>query len=327
MTANTLEHDSFERPRETPWSKARGVDAVLRLWRNEPKIQRNLVLDETVPAVAARRADLPEGLSPAVRQALQRRGIDKLFVHQAQAFAFATTGRDAVIATPTASGKSLCYNLPVLDLLAREPTARALYLFPTKALSRDQEGVLRAFMHDADIDAAAITYDGDTPGDARRAARDKCAVLLTNPDMLHTGILPHHAAWARVLANLRYVIIDELHTYRGVLGSHLANVLRRLERVARFHGSSPVFLMASATIGNPAEHAKRMLGRDVALIDDSGAPLGPKQLLIYNPPIVNAELGLRASYLKSAVSVVRAEPQHCRGHAQVPARRGCDRQD
>jgi DEAD/DEAH box helicase domain-containing protein len=301
MSSTPTDNGSFARPRETPWTSGRGVDAVLNLWRNQPKIQRNLVLDHELPAVLGRFADIPDDLSPKVREALRRRGITQLFTHQADALRQAKAGRDLVIATPTASGKSLCYNLPVLDLLAREPTARALYLFPTKALSRDQETALRAFMGEAGLDLGAITYDGDTPGDARRAAREKCAVLLTNPDMLHCGILPHHAAWSRFFANLRYVIIDELHSYRGVLGSHLANVLRRLDRVARFHGSSPVFLMASATIGNPAAHAASMLGRDVALIDDSGAPAGPKQLLVYNPPIVNAELGIRGSYVKSAV--------------------------
>jgi DEAD/DEAH box helicase domain-containing protein len=168
MSSSPADHESFSRPRETPWSGGRGVDAVLNLWRSQPKIQRNLVLDQELPAVAGRYTAIPDTLSPRVMQALERRGVHKLFTHQATAFAQAKAGRDLVIATPTASGKSLCYNLPVLDLLARESTARALYLFPTKALSRDQETALRAFMTDAGLDLGAITYDGDTPGDARR---------------------------------------------------------------------------------------------------------------------------------------------------------------
>jgi DEAD/DEAH box helicase domain-containing protein len=256
------------------------------------------------PARPGAYSPMPEDVAPQVREALRRRGIEQLFSHQAEAFRLAREGRSLVIATPTASGKSLCYNLPLLDRFAREPQARALYLFPTKALSRDQEESLRAFMREAGLEHGAITFDGDTPGDARRAARERSGVVLTNPDMLHTGILPHHANWARLFSNLRYVVIDELHTYRGVFGSHLANVLRRLQRVAAFHGSSPVFVLASATIGNPKAHAERMLGREVALVSESGAPAGERRVMVYNPPVVNAELGIRASYLKSAVRLV-----------------------
>jgi len=291
----------FERPQATPWSTPRGVAAVLEAWRTDAKLRRNLVLDQCLPPQAGRYAPLPPAMFPALAEALKARGIRELFTHQAEAYTLAAQGRDLVAATPTASGKSLCYNLPVLDTLGRTPTARAIYLFPTKALSRDQETALRALMTEAHLDGGAITYDGDTPGDARRSAREKTSILITNPDMLHTGILPHHASWARLFANLKYVVIDELHTYRGVMGSHLANVLRRLERVARFHGSTPVFIMASATIGNPAEHARRMLGREVALVGESGAPVGNRQVVVYNPPVVNAELGIRASYTKTAV--------------------------
>ncbi|MET0344178.1 MAG: DEAD/DEAH box helicase [Polyangiales bacterium] len=274
-------------------------------------MQRSFVLDHTVPPRDARYAPIPEGLHPGVVDALRQRGISQLYAHQAESFALATAGRDLVVSTPTASGKSLCYNLPVLDALARDPSARALYLFPTKALSRDQEEALRALMREAGVDHGAVTYDGDTPGDARRAARERTGVLLTNPDMLHAGILPHHAAWARLFASLRYVVIDELHTYRGVFGSHLANVLRRLLRIASFHGASPVVIFASATIGNPRAHAERMLGRAVAEVSESGAPSGPRHVLVYNPPVVNSELGIRQSYLKAAVRIttelIRAE--------------------
>ncbi|CAM3393823.1 DEAD/DEAH box helicase [Corallococcus soli] len=295
------ETEAFSGPRRSPWSGDRGLEAVLQGWRKDRQVWPNLVLDAVTPARAGVFAPLPEDLAPQVRDALRKRGVEQLFSHQAEAFERARDGESLVIATPTASGKSLCYNLPLLNRFAREPDARALYLFPTKALSRDQEESLRAFMREAGLGHGAITFDGDTPGDARRAARERAGVVLTNPDMLHTGILPHHANWARLFANLRYVVIDELHTYRGVFGSHLANVLRRLQRVARFHGASPTFILASATIGNPKAHAERMLGREVALVSESGAPSGERRVMVYNPPVVNAELGIRASYLKSAV--------------------------
>jgi len=248
---------------------------------------------------------MPESLAPALVRAMRQRGIRELYSHQARAFELASQGKHLVVATPTASGKSLCYNLPILQALASDPSATALYLFPTKALSRDQEEALRAMMRDADLNVGAITYDGDTPNDARRAARQRAGVLLSNPDMLHAGIMPHHTGWARLFSNLKYVVIDELHSYRGVFGSHLANVVRRLQRIARFHGSSPTFLFASATIGNPREHATRICGAPVELIDESGAPTGRRQLVVYNPPVVNAELGIRQSYIKTAVRLTQ----------------------
>ena len=299
-----------QRPR-APWAAPKGLDAVLKRWRGDSGVQRNVVLDEVLPATDPRYAELPGGLAERVADALHNRQIHRLYAHQAQAYELASNGKHVVIATPTASGKSLCYNLPVLDRLAAEPEARALYLFPTKALSRDQEEALRGLMQEAHLEHGAITYDGDTPGDARRAARERSGILLSNPDMLHAGILPHHAAWARFFANLRFVVLDELHTYRGVFGSHLANVLRRLTRIARFHGSDPTFVFASATIGNPGEHASRILGQPVEVIDQSGAPTGERHVMVYNPPVVNEELGIRASYLKTAVrlagDLVRSE--------------------
>ena len=276
---------------------------MLSRFRGDAGLRRCFVLDHTLDPRAGVFAPLPEQLHPSVAAALAGRGVERLYSHQAESFALARAGHDVVVSTPTASGKSLCYNLPVLDALAREPSARALYLFPTKALARDQEEALKQLMREAGLDHGAITYDGDTPGDARRAARERTGVLLTNPDMLHAGILPHHAGWARLFASLRYVVIDELHTYRGVFGSHLANVLRRLLRVAEFHGSKPVVLFASATIGNPREHATRMVGRPVAEVGESGAPAGPRHVLVYNPPVINSELGIRESYLKAAVRI------------------------
>jgi DEAD/DEAH box helicase domain-containing protein len=302
---------AFRGERPAPWLRERGVRAVLDAWRQNPRVTDCLTLDEVQPARCGVVEPLPRALHPCLQDALRARGIERLFSHQVQAFEAAHRGEDLVISTPTASGKSMCYNLPVLQRLAEDSGTRALYLFPTKALARDQEEALRKLLQDAGLPQGAITYDGDTPGDARRAARESSGLLLSNPDMLHTGILPHHTNWARFFANLAYVVIDELHVYRGVFGSHLANVLRRLQRIARFHGSEPRFIFASATIGNAAEHAARMLGREVTLVDQSGAPQGPRHVLMYNPPVVNQELGIRASYIKMAVrltlDLIRAE--------------------
>jgi len=297
------EKRSFRRVSE-PWARPRGATEVLECWRSNGT-WRNVAWSHGVAPQEASIAPMPGALAPALVQALHQRGIRQLYVHQARAFELASNSKHVVVATPTASGKSLCYNLPILQALASDPTATALYLFPTKALSRDQEEALRALMREADLSVGAITYDGDTPNDARRAARQRAGVLLTNPDMLHAGIMPHHTGWARLFSNLRYVVIDELHTYRGVFGSHLANVMRRLQRIARFHGSTPTFVFASATIGNPQEHASRICGQPVELIAESGAPTGPRQLVVYNPPVVNAELGIRQSYIKTAVRLTQ----------------------
>jgi DEAD/DEAH box helicase domain-containing protein len=301
----------FPASAQRPWSRVSGLESVLDQWRGNRSLSSGFVLDTVLPPASARELPIPGDLAPQVRDALGRRGLTQLYAHQAEVIALARAGRDVVVATPTASGKSLCYHVPVLDRLAVEADARALYLFPTKALSRDQEDGLRRLMSEAGLGQGAITYDGDTPSDARRAARERTSVVVTNPDMLHTGVLPHHAGWARLFAHLRFVVVDELHAYRGVFGSHLANVLRRLERVARFHGSQPVFLFASATIGNPQEHATRMLGREVAAVTQSGAPTGERHVLVYNPPVLNAELGVRESYVKRSVrlatDLVRAE--------------------
>lgn len=296
-----LARGAFERRPPAPWARVAGLEAVLGAWAEQAAVWRNVVLDATVPARLAREVPLPERLPSVVRAALERRGQGRLYLHQAEAYRLASEGRDVVVATPTASGKSLAYNLPVLEAFAQAPEARALYLFPTKALARDQEESLRGLLREAGLAHGAITYDGDTPGDARRAARDRSGILITNPDMLHTGILPHHAAWSRFFAHLRFVVVDEVHTYRGVFGSHLANVLRRLLRVAAFHGASPRLIFSSATIGNPGAHASRLAGREVALVDENGAPSGPRRVLVYNPPVVNAELGIRQSYTKAAV--------------------------
>ena len=289
-----------------PWSTPTGLDAVVSSWLASGYVRPCLAADRTLPASAGAFAPLPASLSPALAGALRARGIERLYEHQARAYEAARAGKHVVVATPTASGKSLCFHLPVLEALAREPDASALYLYPTKALARDQEAGLRKLIAEAGLAIPAVVYDGDTPGDARRAARERSPIVMTNPDMIHAGILPHHAHWARTFQKLRYVILDELHTYRGVFGSHVAHVLARLQRAARFHGSAPTFLCATATIGNPLEHAARLLGvseETITLVGASGAPTGARRLFLYNPPVVNAELGIRASTWKSAVNL------------------------
>jgi DEAD/DEAH box helicase domain-containing protein len=254
------------------------------------------------PARAAVTAPFPSSLDPRLVDALRAHGIPELYVHQARAYASAEKGGHCVVVTPTASGKTLCYNLPVLQALIAQPDARALYLFPTKALAQDQLAELEQLAQSLP-EMRMFTYDGDTPQDARRAVRARANLVLTNPDMLHSGILPHHTKWAVLFQNLRYVIIDELHAYRGVFGSHLANVLRRLARVCAHYGARPQFIMASATIANPRELAERLTGETVEEIAESGAPTGDKTFVCYNPPVVNPELGIRAPYLGEAARI------------------------
>src|SRR5215471_15413904 len=254
-----------------------------------------------LPAVAASYAPFPEGTNAQLKTALAARGIERLYTHQAEAFEHVLAGRNVVTITPTASGKTLCYNGPVLDAILKDPSTRALYLFPTKALAQDQLAELHALaelaIHHGGPEIGVFTYDGDTPSDARRAIRGKAHVVLSNPDMLHSGILPHHPRWAKLFENLKFVVIDELHAYRGVFGSHLSNIMRRLQRVCRHYGSDPVFICSSATIANPRELAEGLTGRPFELIDQSGAPRGEKFFLFVNPPVVNQELGIRRSYV------------------------------
>jgi len=238
-------------------------------------------------------------VDPRLADALRARGISQLYSHQGKSWELIEKGHHVVVVTPTASGKTLCYNLPVLQALLGQPDARVLYLFPTKALAQDQLAELEEVAKTLP-ELRMFTYDGDTPQDARRAVRARANLVLTNPDMLHSGILPHHTKWAVLFQNLRYVVIDELHAYRGVFGSHVANVLRRLRRLCRHYGSAPQFIMASATIANPRELAERITGENVEEVAESGAPTGDKLFLCYNPPVVNPELGIRAPYLGEA---------------------------
>jgi DEAD/DEAH box helicase domain-containing protein len=279
---------------------------VVERWLSERAVTECFAAARTVAPAQAEYAELPAGLDARLVRALAGRGIERLYAHQGEAIQAALSGRHVIVATPTASGKSLCLHLPVLDALAKDETASAIYLYPTKALSRDQEHGLHALIREAELSVGALVYDGDTPGDARRVAKNQSRVILTNPDMLHAAILPNHARWARVFQNLRHVVVDELHSYRGVFGSHMAHVLNRLKRVAEFHGSAPRFVSATATIGNPREHAARLLGypeHEMTLVQRSGAPSAERLLFLYNPPIVNAELGIRGSSLKHAVEL------------------------
>ena len=257
-----------------------------------------------MPARSAGTSPFPERLDPRLLSILKARGIEAPYTHQVEAIEHVLDGRNVVVVTPTASGKTLCYNAPVLDAVLKDPASRALYLFPTKALAQDQLAELQGLCERLDAEGAmrvgVFTYDGDTPQDARRAIRTQAHVVLSNPDMLHSGILPHHPRWAKLFENLRYVVIDELHAYRGVFGSHLANILRRLQRICRHYGSAPQFICSSATIANPRELAERLAERPFELVEKSGAPRGEKFFVFVNPPVVNAQLGIRRSYLGEA---------------------------
>jgi DEAD/DEAH box helicase domain-containing protein len=253
-----------------------------------------------IPARPAAYGEFPGNMDPRLREVLRQRGIERLYTHQVEAFSRATAGEDVVVVTPTASGKTLCYNLPVLNTILSDPSARALYLFPTKALSQDQVAEMHELITASGEDIKTFTYDGDTAPSARKAIRNAGHVVVTNPDMLHSGILPHHTKWVKLFENLRYVVIDEVHHYRGVFGSHLANVIRRLHRICQFYGSNPVFICCSATIANPAELASKLIEKPVALVDNNGAPAGERHFIFYNPPVVNKEMGIRKSSLLEA---------------------------
>ncbi len=256
---------------------------------------------------------LPEDLDARLSAACRSRGMDRLYSHQAEAYEVARAKRHAVIVTPTASGKTLCYNLPVMQTLLEQADGRALYLFPTKALSQDQQNEINGMVGNVEGDPAAASgesgpriplrvciYDGDTPQSVRADARDKGRIIISNPDMMHSGILPNHTKWIRFFSNLQYVVIDEMHTYRGIFGSHMANLLRRIVRIARFYGANPTFILCSATIGNPRELAERLIGEPVELVDRNGAPSGKKTVVLYNPPLVDAVQGIRRSVMNES---------------------------
>ncbi len=262
----------------------------------------------SVRQISAREAKfrpVPSWVTSTLCEAYRAKGIQELYSHQAATAELVHDGRNVVVVTPTASGKTLCYNLPVLNAVLENPDTRALYLFPTKALAQDQLAELHDLSKRLDDCFGVFTYDGDTPSDARKAIRERGHIVLTNPDMLHTGILPHHTKWMRLFENLRYIVIDELHSYRGVFGSHLANVLRRLRRVAQFYGSDPQFICCSATIANPGELAAQLTEKKVEVVEENGAPAGEKVFVFYNPPMVNRNLGIRRNYINEATRVAK----------------------
>ena len=273
------------------------LEQLVEALRASPAFMQNVTHWETQPARPARLAAFPEGIDPRIPAVLKSRGVQSLYTHQRQAVDAVLRGEHIVVVTPTASGKTLCYNLPVLHAILQNEDARALYLFPTKALSADQSNELYELIKAMDVPIKAFTYDGDTPAAARRSIRQAGHVVITNPDMLHAAILPGHTKWVKLFENLKYVVIDEIHAYRGVFGSNLANVIRRLKRLAAFYGSRPQFICCSATIANPRELAEQMTGEAMTLIDESGAPMGERHVVFYNPPVVNKQLGIRKSSL------------------------------
>ncbi|MHC4732657.1 MAG: DEAD/DEAH box helicase, partial [Planctomycetota bacterium] len=271
---------------------------VIERLRSDPRYAGNVVRWRVLEPQPATWVGYPDWVHPELRQAFLAHKYGRLYTHQREAADLAHAGRNVCVVTPTASGKTLCYNLPVLDAIVRKTGARALYLFPTKALSQDQVAELNDVVAHLPEGIRAHTYDGDTPASIRAVLRDSGEIIVTNPYMLHAGILPNHVKWTDLFQGLKYVVVDELHAYRGVFGSHVANVFRRLRRIARHYGADPTFLTCSATIRNPAEHARRLLGVPVELVDRSGAPRGERHFVLYNPPVVNKDLGLRANALE-----------------------------
>lgn len=279
---------------------AESLGSVLAELRGDRSFMRNVAHWEVVPARAGEVAPFPAELDDGLRRVLRTRGIERLYGHQADAYRHVRAGDNVVLVTPTASGKTLAYNLPILSHFLRDALATALYLFPTKALSQDQQAELDGLVQGGGLPVPAFTYDGDTPSSIRGRVREQGRIVVTNPDMLHMGILPHHTKWGHFFGGLRFVVIDELHIYRGVFGSHLANVIRRLKRIAAFYGARPRFICCSATIGNPLELARRIIEEDAVLIDRNGAPAGERHFLLYNPPLLDAEQGIRRSLVNEA---------------------------
>ena len=282
------------------------INRLLSAWRADPSIAGNVVDWRTIPGAAPRSQPLPLDLNPDLVEALHRTEIHSLYLHQAQAWEKVRHGLHTAVVSGTASGKTLCYNLPVLDCLAELPTARALYLFPTKALAQDQLSTLKKLCGACPPGSAlsaleCAIYDGDTPARNRQAIRGRARILLSNPDMLHIGILPHHPTWAHFFRDLHFVVIDEMHIYRGVFGSHVANVIRRLKRIAAFYGAAPQFILTSATIANPGELGSRLVEEPIEVVDSDGSGKGPKTFLIYNPPVIDQSLGLRRSATQESV--------------------------
>ncbi|MGE8204289.1 DEAD/DEAH box helicase [Heyndrickxia sp. NPDC080065] len=275
--------------------RKKDLHEVIKMLKEDADISRHIVHWNTLEEKKEKIVPLPESIHPQIKISLENRGISNLYTHQRSAFDQAMQGKSFVAVTPTASGKTLCYNLPVLQTIMNEPNSRALYMFPTKALAQDQKSEINEFIQEAGVQIKSYTYDGDTPSNIRQKVRTAGHIVITNPDMLHSAILPHHTKWVAFFENLKFIIIDELHIYRGVFGSHVANVIRRLKRICKYYGSDPVFICTSATIANPKELAEKLTGEPINLIDNNGAPSGKKHFLFYNPPIVNKPLNIRRS--------------------------------
>ncbi len=281
------------------------IEQSIDFLKNSKQFMSNVTYWKVLSAQEASFSPFPQTLDPTLCQALKARGIQKLYSHQAEALDKAFKGKNYVVVTPTASGKTLCYNLPVIQSIMKNPQNRALYLFPTKALSQDQVAELHDLITQLEVDIKTYTFDGDTPVSARKAIRRVGHIVVTNPDMLHQGIMPHHTKWVNLFDNLQYVVIDEVHSYRGVFGSHMANLIRRLKRICAFYGSAPQFIGCSATIANPKELFENIIEEEIELIDNNGAPRGEKHFIFYNPPIVNIELGIRKSSVKEAKNIAK----------------------
>ncbi|MBD8025186.1 DEAD/DEAH box helicase [Ureibacillus sp. Re31] len=277
------------------FSKRRTIDDLLVEWQYDEALKQNIVHWQTIEATPARYSQFPNELHPSITKALTKRGIEQLYTHQREAFDYAINGKSFTAVTPTASGKSLCYHLPVLQKILEDQSSRAIYLFPTKALAQDQKADLNDLIEDMEEEILSYTYDGDTAPAIRQKIRKAGHIVMTNPDMLHSGILPHHTKWVSLFENLKYIVIDELHTYKGVFGSHVAHVIRRLKRICAFYGSNPIFICTSATIKNPKQLAEKLTNTSHELIAKSGAPVGKKTFLFYNPPIVHPTFGVRRS--------------------------------
>ncbi|MBT2690061.1 DEAD/DEAH box helicase [Bacillus sp. ISL-47] len=273
----------------------KNLPEIMKELISEQQYKENIVHWHTIEEKEAKTADLPDDIHPSLKDALLKRGITRLYTHQKTSYQTALKEQSLVAVTPTASGKTLCYNLPVLQTIVNDPNARALYMFPTKALAQDQKSEINEIIQESGLNINSYTYDGDTPANIRQKVRRAGHVVITNPDMLHSAILPHHTKWVSLFENLKYVVIDELHIYRGVFGSHVANVIRRLRRICRFYGSDPIFICTSATIANPLELAEKLTEKPVKLVDNNGAPSGKKHFVFYNPPIVNKPLNIRRS--------------------------------
>jgi DEAD/DEAH box helicase domain-containing protein len=284
----------------------KSLTSLLHALKQEKEFSEQIVHWHTIPSKEAEAIDLPDDIDKRLKIALQNRGISELYTHQHEAYQFANNGSNFVAVTPTASGKTLCYNLPVLQKILNDETSRALYLFPTKALAQDQKSELNEIITEMGVELNSYTYDGDTSPAIRQKVRKAGHIVITNPDMLHSAILPHHTKWVSLFENLKYIVIDELHIYRGIFGSHVANVIRRLKRICRFYGSNPQFICTSATIANPKELAETLTGTEMELISKNGAPSSKKHFIFYNPPIVNKPLNIR----KSATLEVRRLAGH-----------------